>query len=88
MGAQGGEWAPSAQALSATMLLLDACLSDHHMPNLEKVAADLKSKGRACGADPSCGTAVLAATACLYYSTHRREDDVCFRAQAQKADKF
>ncbi len=68
MGAQGGDWAPSAAALSALTLLLDACLGDHHMPSLEDVAQGLKSgKSRHC--TRLCMLHVLSCSAvhALYY---------------------
>ena len=38
---------PSAEALSATMLLLEACLSTHHMPTLQEVVKQAQEQGDA-----------------------------------------
>ena len=50
LAAQGGqpaEHAPSGEALSALTLLLEACLSTHHMPTLEDMAKELQQEGKA-----------------------------------------
>ena len=48
LGKQGAGAAPSAEALSAVMLLLGACLADHRMPNLEDMAKGMAAGGE-CG---------------------------------------
>ena len=45
-GQPGAAWAPSGEALSALTLLLDACLSTHHMPTLEDKAEELQQGGK------------------------------------------
>ena len=46
-GGQPVDCAPSGEALSVLTLLLDACLSTHHMPTLEDKAKEVQQEGKA-----------------------------------------